>query len=122
MPRMDGYEATERILNMFRPRPQRRAVTSPARLGTQSKANTDVNGSLDATAEIQPQADVLPPTILAVTADATDGAAEKAKKAGMQGFMVKPFRVKDLERLVKEGYMKREAVWREKANNTVIAV
>lgn len=119
---MDGYEATERILNMFRPRPQRRTVTSPARLGTQSKAQTDVDGSLDATAEIQPEAGVLPPTILAVTADATDGAAEKAKKAGMQGFMVKPFRVKDLERLVKEGYMKREAVWRERANNTAIAV
>lgn len=123
---MDGYEATERILSMFRPRPQRRTVTAPGRLTTEvTPKKVDMDGDTDVTegeAVLHPHASVPCPTILAVTADATDGAAEKAKRAGMQGFMVKPFRVKDLERLVREGYMKREAVWRERANNAAIAV
>ena len=51
--------------------------------------------------------EVLPPTILAVTADATDDAAERASKVGMEGFLAKPFNLKDLEKLVKEGWAKR---------------
>jgi len=122
---MDGYEATERILSMFRPRPQRRTATAPGRITTNMPKKVDINCGTDVTegeAVLHPHASISCPTILAVTADATDGAAEKAKRAGMQGFMVKPFRVKDLERLVKEGYMKREAMWRERANNAAIAV
>ena len=41
-----------------------------------------------------------PPTILAVTADVTDGALERAAKAGMKGFMTKPYGLLDLERLI----------------------
>jgi len=119
---MDGYEATERILNMFRPRQQRRTVTAPGRLTTEIMRKLDSDGDVDAMTETHAESGLLPPTILAVTADATDGAAEKAKKAGMQGFMVKPFRVKDLERLVKEGFLKRQAVRRERVDTTAAAV
>jgi len=42
------------------------------------------------------------PTILAVTADVTDGALEKAAKVGMRGFMTKPFKLLDLQRLILE--------------------
>jgi len=122
MPRMDGYEATERILNMFRPVMSRRSVTAPGRLPTALSFTKQADGDLDqamdegAPSSRSPSVSpgVLPPTILAVTADATDGAAERAKSAGMQGFMVKPFRVQDLERLVKEGFSKREAIWQER--------
>ncbi|KAF2099145.1 hypothetical protein NA57DRAFT_39532 [Rhizodiscina lignyota] len=42
------------------------------------------------------------PTILAVTADVTDGALERAAKVGMKGFMTKPYKLMDLERLIVE--------------------
>jgi signal transduction histidine kinase/AmiR/NasT family two-component response regulator len=66
MPFMDGYEATERILNMPHIRPE------------------DT------------------PTVLAVTADVTDGALERAAEVGMKGFMTKPFKLHDLQRLITE--------------------
>jgi len=47
------------------------------------------------------------PTILAVTADVTDGALERAAKVGMKGFMTKPYKLMDLERLIVE-YCARE--------------
>jgi len=42
------------------------------------------------------------PTILAVTADVTDAALERAAKVGMKGFMTKPFKLHDLQRLILE--------------------
>ncbi|THZ22506.1 hypothetical protein D6C90_09410 [Aureobasidium pullulans] len=42
------------------------------------------------------------PTVLAVTADVTDGALERAAKVGMKGFMTKPFKLMDLQRLILE--------------------
>ena len=42
------------------------------------------------------------PTVLAVTADVTDGALERAAKVGMKGFMTKPFKLLDLQRLILE--------------------
>jgi len=42
------------------------------------------------------------PTVLAVTADVTDGALERAAKVGMKGFMTKPFKLMDLQRLIQE--------------------
>ncbi|EON69186.1 hypothetical protein W97_08544 [Coniosporium apollinis CBS 100218] len=42
------------------------------------------------------------PTILAVTADVTNGALDRAAKAGMKGFMTKPYKLLDLERLIVE--------------------
>ncbi|KAF2710479.1 sensor histidine kinase-like protein/response regulator [Pleomassaria siparia CBS 279.74] len=40
------------------------------------------------------------PTILAVSADITDGALDRAAKVGMKGFLTKPFRIRDLEKLI----------------------
>lgn len=94
MPCMDGYEATERILAMFHTPP-----TNALQI------NTGLTSTTTHTSRITP------PTILAVTADATDGVAERAAKVGMTGFMVKPFRLKDLERLIREG-------WNRRANAT----
>nr|POE63491.1 sensor histidine kinase rcsc [Quercus suber] len=62
MPLMDGYEATERILQMGDGRP----------------------------------------TVLAVTADVTDSALERAALVGMKGYLTKPFKLLDLQRLITE--------------------
>ena len=70
MPEMDGYEATERILQMYK-----RETDGPA----------------------------LPtPTVLAVSADVTDEAISKATTTGMEGFMTKPYKLADLQRLIVE--------------------
>ena len=42
------------------------------------------------------------PTVLAVTADVTDGAQERAARVGMKGFMTKPYKMHDLQRLITE--------------------
>jgi len=42
------------------------------------------------------------PTVLAVTADVTDGALERAAEVGMKGFMTKPYKLHDLQRLIAE--------------------
>ncbi|KAK3677610.1 hypothetical protein LTR78_002460 [Recurvomyces mirabilis] len=42
------------------------------------------------------------PTVLAVTADATDGAIERAGSVGMKGLMTKPYKMHDLQRLITE--------------------
>jgi CheY-like chemotaxis protein len=40
------------------------------------------------------------PTILAVSADITDAAMQRAAKAGMKGFLTKPFQIRDLQKLI----------------------
>jgi len=42
------------------------------------------------------------PTVLAVSADVTDAALKRAAKVGMKGFMTKPFKLHDLQRLILE--------------------
>ncbi|TKA75215.1 hypothetical protein B0A55_05892 [Friedmanniomyces simplex] len=42
------------------------------------------------------------PTVLAVTADVTDGALERAAQVGMRGFMTKPYKMMDLQKLILE--------------------
>ena len=73
MPYMDGYEAAERILAMDYSALARTAASKAAA-----------------------------PTILAVTADVTGGALERAEKAGMKGFLSKPFKLRDLQKLILE--------------------
>lgn len=82
MPYMDGYEATERIL----------AMSAESR--SSSETSSGIDGA-DGTSK-------LGPTVLAVTADVTDGALERAAKVGMKGFMTKPFKLLDLQRLIME--------------------
>lgn len=66
MPLMDGYEATEKILDM--------------------QADGEAPG----------------PAVLAVTADVTAGAIERAASVGMRGYLSKPFKLLDLQRLITE--------------------
>ncbi|KIW17884.1 hypothetical protein PV08_05079 [Exophiala spinifera] len=72
MPEMDGYEATEHILAMFQ--------------------NPDPS-KIDATNA---------PIVLAVSADVTDEAINRATRTGMEGFMTKPYKLMDLQRLIVE--------------------
>ncbi|KAF1965742.1 sensor protein rcsC [Bimuria novae-zelandiae CBS 107.79] len=62
MPRLDGFQATEKILEIE---------------GGEKK-----------------------PVVLAVSADVTDAAVERAGKVGMKGFLTKPFVIRDVERAV----------------------
>jgi CheY-like chemotaxis protein len=53
------------------------------------------------------------PTILAVSADITGGALERAAKVGMKGFLTKPFQIRDLEKLIVEYCASRTVVTKE---------
>ncbi|KAL8702932.1 MAG: hypothetical protein Q9201_003886 [Fulgogasparrea decipioides] len=81
MPTMDGYEATEKILAIDRGR--RGQDTSSENDGDRARKKPGV-------------------TILAVSADVTDSALERASEVGMEGFMTKPYKLIDLERLIVE--------------------
>lgn len=74
MPEMDGYEATEKILAIFNPA-SGRADKAPS---------------------------IAPPTVLAVSADATEKAISRATSVGIEGFMTKPYKLVDLQRLIVE--------------------
>jgi signal transduction histidine kinase/DNA-binding NarL/FixJ family response regulator len=83
MPFMDGYEASEKILAMdWNSSDEEDGPVADRKTGYSRRGKR--------------------PTILAVTADVTDGALERADKAGMKGFLTKPFKVADLERLIVE--------------------
>jgi CheY-like chemotaxis protein len=81
MPTMDGYEATERIFAMEKDRRNK------------SKPNKDDDDRAKRKRAL---------TILAVSADVTDAALERASEVGMGGFMTKPYKLMDLERLILE--------------------
>lgn len=81
MPTMDGYEAAEKILAMDR---EQRGQGTPSE-------NDDGRGRR------KPGV-----TVLAVSADVTDSALERANEVGMEGFMTKPYKLMDLERLIVE--------------------
>jgi CheY-like chemotaxis protein len=74
MPEMDGYEATEKILDMFKSGPE--TAGGPLRVAT--------------------------PTVLAVSADVTEKTNSRARTVGMEGFMTKPYTLVDLQRLIEE--------------------
>lgn len=81
MPIVDGYQATERIFEIFR-----------------------AEGYEDVTSQVHYTTSSLgaPPTVLAVSADVTDAAIDRATKIGMAGYMSKPFKVLDLQKLILE--------------------
>jgi CheY-like chemotaxis protein len=85
MPEMDGYQATEKILNMFQNH------TLDDRDGVE-------NGHLAA------------PVVLAVSADVTDEAIDRATKTGMEGFMTKPYKLMDLQKLIVEFCIKSDGI------------
>jgi CheY-like chemotaxis protein len=80
MPEMDGYEATEKILDILK---------AQAAFGRRSMR-------------------VAPPTVLAVSADVTEKAISRAMAVGMEGFMTKPYKLVDLQRLIEEVCKRRE--------------
>ena len=45
-------------------------------------------------------------TIVAVTADITEDSIDRAKEAGMQGFLAKPYKVLDIEHLIMEHFQR----------------
>ncbi|KAH7417499.1 HHK17, histidine kinase-group VII protein [Cadophora sp. MPI-SDFR-AT-0126] len=47
-----------------------------------------------------------PTKVIAVTADITEDSVDRAKAAGMQGFLAKPYKVFDIERLIVEHFEK----------------
>jgi signal transduction histidine kinase/CheY-like chemotaxis protein len=77
MPEMDGYQATENILEMFDPR----------------EPNSD---------HIETRHSRTAPIVLAVSADVTDEAINRATRTGMEGFMTKPYKLADLQKLIIE--------------------
>lgn len=81
MPGMDGYEATEKILALEKEKPKRGIIDQQDDNRTRRKPGV---------------------TILAVSADVTDSALERANEVGMEGFLTKPYKLMDLERLIIE--------------------
>ncbi|OBT44334.1 hypothetical protein VE00_05899 [Pseudogymnoascus sp. WSF 3629] len=79
MPNVDGYEATERILEMAAAR----------------------KGSGEGECEEGP-------VVFAVSADITSDSLARAKGAGMRGFVSKPYRVMDIQKLIVEHFGDRE--------------
>ncbi|SMR57525.1 unnamed protein product [Zymoseptoria tritici ST99CH_3D1] len=62
------------------------------------------------------------PTVLAVTADVTDGALERAAQVGMKGYMTKPYKLMDLQRLITEYCARSEIQTQESENGNVESV
>lgn len=83
MPTMDGYEATEKILAIDRERREQQVTATSESEDDKARRKAGV-------------------TVLAVSADVTDSALERASEVGMEGFMTKPYKLMDLERLIVE--------------------
>ncbi|KAL8953656.1 MAG: hypothetical protein Q9222_000493 [Ikaeria aurantiellina] len=81
MPNMDGYQATEEIFAIDRERRRQDPFAETDDGRSRRKAGV---------------------TVLAVSADVTDSALERAEEVGMEGFMTKPYKLMDLERLIVE--------------------
>ena len=89
MPFMDGYEATERILSM-----------EYGTVGEEDEEEEEV--VVGSVGHGQMRLNRGPPTILAVTADVTDDALKRAEEVGMKGFLSKPYKLRDLQKLILE--------------------
>ncbi|CAG8305687.1 unnamed protein product [Penicillium salamii] len=93
MPEMDGYEATSRILQMVDNHRDEYAA-----FDQQTRNSPD---SMEMDPASNPSC-APPPTVLAVSADVTDEALNRASRVGIKGYMTKPYKLSDLERLILE--------------------
>lgn len=112
MPDMDGYEATEKIFALIeehRERLEKLNLNADAdALNTDADADGCVDVDADARSTTAPPVSLDPPTVLAVSADVTDEALDRATKVGMEGYMTKPYKLRDLERLIGEFCSRKE--------------
>jgi CheY-like chemotaxis protein len=94
MPEMDGYEATARIFQLV--------DEHRSRLANEHFHSHDNHRPFwgDNGDRYSPTVARISPKILAVSADVTDEALGRASQVGMQGYMTKPYRLADLERLI----------------------
>ena len=96
MPNMDGYEAAQRIF--ANERDQRQKASAKKSKSPQVKKGTGPKDRDDDDDRTRRKG----VTVLAVSADVTDSALERAREVGMEGFMTKPYKLLDLERLILE--------------------
>lgn len=96
MPNIDGYEATLRIFANER---DQRQKASSAKKSKSPKMKKSAGPNDDDDDNRTRRKGV---TVLAVSADVTESALERAKEVGMEGFMTKPYKLLDLERLILE--------------------
>lgn len=97
MPEMDGYEATSRILQMVDDHQSQYAGSDD---GVNQMGNNDNPDNMDMDTSSSSLRAPQPPTVLAVSADVTDEALQRASKVGIRGYMTKPYKLVDLERLI----------------------
>ena len=110
MPNMDGYEATQRIFAHEKEKEELEKLKRAHEKGKGTGCAPRIKrvGMSDADDDIACEDcdddGVLERkvTVLAVSADVTDSALERASKIGMEGFMPKPYKLLDLERLILE--------------------
>ena len=93
MPNMDGYEATQRILANEKDQREKLAEKKHRNRTARTDTDDDDDRARRKTSGV---------TVLAVSADVTDSALERAKEVGMEGFMTKPYKLLDLEKLILE--------------------
>ncbi|CAG7923457.1 unnamed protein product [Penicillium olsonii] len=94
MPEMDGYEATSRILQMVDNHRDEHAAFGQQNRNSPDSMEMDTTPNTFCTPP--------PPTVLAVSADVTDEALNRASRVGIKGYMTKPYKLSDLERLILE--------------------
>ena len=93
---MDVYEAAQRIFANERYQLQK-ALAKKSKSPQTKKGAKSMDDDDDADRTRRKGV-----TVLAVSADVTDSALERAREVGMEGFMTKPYKLLDLERLILE--------------------
>ena len=106
MPKMDGYEATQRIFEHEKEKAELEKLKLDYMRGQVTGCAPKFRGEGMDKDEVCDEDDGEEArrkvTVLAVSADVTDSALERASEVGMEGFMPKPYKLLDLERLILE--------------------